>query len=367
MFGGSRFGLLASTSGISDVMAFNVAPPTSDLVFENVGVLPVMDSGETGRVGHSATLLTGNHDDSGKVLIIGGSTDYGDNENVDPGMYLWDPNTDTVEELADGPSVFLHQAVEDTNGTVVFSGGWSATDPEYVLPIRKIFSYDPMTQQSSVVGTSETDLIAHASARLGDEGVLICGGITYAEGNTFDVVPTCYLVSTAGNLQETEALPLGLMFPGMTTLADGSVLVTGGLVGSTSNLTYADTIEASSTAYRFHEGEWETTGSMANRRAMHSATLLPDGRVLIVGGVTSSKSPWANGGTAIACVEIFDPATNQFSQLETCDEDDEEGALPARTAFPMVATDSEFGTLVVGGIGTDDRPVEGALFMPTEQ
>lgn len=48
------------------------------------------------------------------------------------------------------------------------------------------------------------------------------------------------------------------------------------------------------------------TGPLVTPRADHTATLLQDGRVLIVGGV--------NGGVPVGAAEIYDPATGQFTE-----------------------------------------------------
>ena len=47
------------------------------------------------------------------------------------------------------------------------------------------------------------------------------------------------------------------------------------------------------------------TGNMTVARDSHTATLLPDGTVLIAGG--------DNSGTVLASTEIFDPATGTFT------------------------------------------------------
>src|ERR671926_361150 len=66
-----------------------------------------------------------------------------------------------------------------------------------------------------------------------------------------------------------------------TLLADGSVLV----VGSTER-TAATTAEV----YDPVAGTWRAVGSMSDGRFDHTMTLLPNGNVLVVGGRCDSKS-----------------------------------------------------------------------------
>jgi hypothetical protein len=55
--------------------------------------------------------------------------------------------------------------------------------------------------------------------------------------------------------------------------------------------------------------EFQATGDMGTQRAAHTATLLPNGKVLIAGGFNNS------GGLATA--ELFDPATGTFMATGT--------------------------------------------------
>jgi hypothetical protein len=56
------------------------------------------------------------------------------------------------------------------------------------------------------------------------------------------------------------------------------------------------------------KGRIVSIGTMNSQRFAHTSTLLPDGRVLIAGG--------QNGG-ALASVEVFDPAFNNFISTGT--------------------------------------------------
>jgi hypothetical protein len=65
-------------------------------------------------------------------------------------------------------------------------------------------------------------------------------------------------------------------------------------------------VSSASTAVAQTPGAFTPTGDMTAGRLLHTATLLPDGRVLITGGVTNSL----NSITATA--DLYDPATGMF-------------------------------------------------------
>jgi MYXO-CTERM domain-containing protein len=79
-----------------------------------------------------------------------------------------------------------------------------------------------------------------------------------------------------------------------TLLGDGRVLLVGG--------TLVDTSDTSTELFDTAAGASELGPALATARAQHTATLLRDGRVLVAGGNDSSP------GTELASVELFDPA-----------------------------------------------------------
>jgi len=109
-------------------------------------------------------------------------------------------------------------------------------------------------------------------------------------------------VSQTPNWQATGSMNVARQQHSATLLPDGKVLVAGGQG--------ADGILDSAELYDPDTGTWTLTGHMSTPRNGHTATSLADGRVLVTGGATSRKPP-DFGRTDSA--EIFDPATGKWS------------------------------------------------------
>jgi hypothetical protein len=93
-----------------------------------------------------------------------------------------------------------------------------------------------------------------------------------------------------------------------TLLADGRVLIAG---GSTLDARIGAFItESSAELYDPRTGTFTRTGDMTTPRTGHAATLLPDGRVLIAGGIITN----ANGTYAgLTSAELYDPRIGAFT------------------------------------------------------
>jgi hypothetical protein len=338
-----------------------------------------------GWMAHTATLITGNSDIAGQVVIAGGSPHFLSGgarsilggENASKQAFLFDPDTQTLTETdALSHKRYGHQAVSNHRGEVVVLGGMAQHDTSVVMA-EFIEIFDPSTRRWS----TRSDLLSagclfQGAARLGQQGVLVCGGINAQ----FEYTSLCQLVTPNGVLESADPLEQSLVWPHMVTLDDGRVLLTGGMVtdGMTFDNFYDLDLAASDRAWIYNAGTWREIGSMRNARAMHTSVTLPGGRVLIAGGV-SGIDPNAERldsnysgllfdyAGAIACAEIFDPETEEFTAVEPCGTGSAAATLPERTLLPAAASDPVYGALVAGGIGVDKgQSVDNViLFHPT--
>jgi hypothetical protein len=166
---------------------------------------------------------------------------------------------------------------------------------------------------------------SHTATRLPDGQVLIVGG--------------CSLSGCEGTLDSAELYqPAARRFvagPVMlrpraghtaTALPDGRVLVLGGYPAERSGPL------ASAEVYDPRRGEFVPAGIMSSGRGGHTATRLADGRVLIAGGI--------DGRSALSTAELFDPVTNTFRPA---------AALPAPRATHGAALLRDGRVLVAGG------------------
>ncbi len=85
-----------------------------------------------------------------------------------------------------------------------------------------------------------------------------------------------------------------------TLLPNGQVLVAGGFEFGVGTLAGAELYDPAT-------GMWRATGSMNTPRWVHTATLLPNGQVLVAGGIVELFS------TYTASAELYDPATGVWT------------------------------------------------------
>ena len=103
------------------------------------------------------------------------------------------------------------------------------------------------------------------------------------------------------NVFTDVAVPAGIFCSGHTVLPDGKVIVVGGHQSGEAGIKDAFMFDPTTRAFT-------RLPNMASARWYPSSTELSDGRVAVISGMITSNS-WAD------TPEVFDPATNTFSQL----------------------------------------------------
>jgi len=280
----------------------------------------------TARVFHTATLLP-----DGKVLVTGGRIDQSTDTNT---AELYDPTTGTWS-AAQSMNVIraVHTATLLANGKVLVAGGQD-TSP-LITPSAEI--YDPSADTWTPTGSMNVGRYQHTATLLTNGRVLVAGGLD----NSFNPTNSAEIFNPADGTWTTTA-PMDtaryVHAAVRTLLPDGKVLVCGG-GDSTSPF------DATPTAELFDpSGTWSpTTTFMTQPRYFHTATLLPDGRVLVAGGAGGAAQHYAVTATA----EIFDPTTGIWKKT---------GSLVTLRAMHAAAliklpagTRHRYRVLVVGG------------------
>ena len=143
--------------------------------------------------------------------------------------------------------------------------------------------------------------------------------------------------------------------PEAIALPDGRALVTGWRNAASGDDRCGETPAAGpcsltgSAIYDPDTDEWTPTSPMAQPRADHTLTLLPDGRVLAAGGelLLADRQAQASETIVLATTEIFDPSSNSWSPGP-----DLEDARMHHAAALL----RDGRVLFIGGVSIEDEP-----------
>ncbi len=100
----------------------------------------------------------------------------------------------------------------------------------------------------------------------------------------------------------------------------------------------------SAEVFHWREGEFEMTGRMAVSRFGHTSTLIPDGSVIVIGGITQLDG---QGEQPTDLIERYDYNDKKFTKL---------GRLRTARAYHTTTLLKDGRLLVVGGV----KKAEGA-------
>jgi hypothetical protein len=245
----------------------------------------------------TATLLP-----TGNILIAGGDQTGIFDTGAVSGAELYSPSAQTFTQTGSmidarvGHTATLLTSGPDI-GQVLIVGGENYADTE----LAKAEVYNPQTGIfSAAPGTPNYPRSMHTATLLQDGTILIAGGYTGCVGcGSSNLAPAEIYDPIQGVFTKVGSLITPRVQHTATLLQNGYVLI----VGGRDNNNYAT---ATAELYDPVGKDFVPTGSLNTARSAHSATLLPNGSVLIAGGMDSN-------GTPLNSAELYNPATGTFT------------------------------------------------------
>ena len=161
--------------------------------------------------------------------------------------------------------------------------------------------YDPSTGVWTTAGSLTTGRISHTATLLPNGKVLVAGGM-----NTSTVLNSTELYDPDSGWTATIVLNTARRLHTATLLTNGKVLVAGGSDDTSLNPNGINSAEL----YDPATGFWTNTTSLATGREEHTATLLANGKVLVAGGYDKTDG-------YLTSAELYNPATGGWSSAGT--------------------------------------------------
>jgi len=259
------------------------------------------------RTAFTATLLR-----DFRVLVVGGRTRrFADSPDGNPtaGVELFDPVSKRFSRAASlGTARSGHTATLLASGKVLVAGGNAGGTAEI---------YDAASNSWTVAAPLKYHRYDHAAVLIAGGKVLVTGGNPYPligigphgsapaqfPAEVYDPASDVWSVTAKPAFDRPE-------YPTATLLRDGRVVVVGG------QYMYNSLDEASETSeiYDPISNTWSATTpeTRAGARQYHTATLLADGRVLVAGGFRDGKP--------IAWSGLYDPTSNSWITVANMNE-----------------------------------------------
>ena len=174
--------------------------------------------------------------------------------------------------------------------------------------------------------------------------VLVAGGRGPQDASGNECLASANLYDpTRGTFAPTGSLGTKRAYHTATLLPNGLVLIAGGSDGSTG-------VRATAELYDPSRGTFTATGSMSAPRFVHSATLLPNGLVLIAGGYNDSVR-------TVATAELYDPSRGTFNAT---------GSLNTKRFYHTATLLPNGLVLMAGGVGASGSPSSAELYDPSQ-
>ena len=213
---------------------------------------------------------------------------------------LYDPLTGVISPVVQPMQVARerHIALRLANGKILIAGGYN----NHYLKSAEL--YNPANGMFTATGDLFSTRGDSTAVILPNGEALVAGGYngTYLKtAETYN--PTTEIFSFV-----TSPMTIARQNPGMVLMADGNVLITGGFSGSF--LANAEVFDSLSRTFA-------ATGVMRVSRTGHTSTLLADGKVLITGGCNNSQTSENVCNNFLDSAEVYDPATKSFTQINS--------------------------------------------------
>jgi Galactose oxidase, central domain/Kelch motif len=195
----------------------------------------------------------------------------------------WTATGDMIEGLTHHTATLLQ------DGKVLVAGGLGG-----FLYRASAELYDPVNGTWTATGSMRVARGHHTATLLRSGKVLVSGGddggggAALASAELYDPVNGTWTVT--GSMRVARGHHTATLLP------SGKVLVSGGDGADSGNVNPLDSAEL----YDPSSGTWTATGRMIQKRLDYTATLLPSGKVLVVGGGDE-------GGEALNSAELYDP------------------------------------------------------------
>jgi hypothetical protein len=251
------------------------------------------------RSGHSATLLQ-----NGKVLVAtGGPGTPGPGVPHPLAAEVYDPATDSWSLTGDSDGRYSPAVTLLPNGKVLLAGGAVSGG----AALAGTMLYDPATNSWATGANMATVRYGLAGVLLPDGRVLVAGGTIDAQGvGSPPLYSSTEIYNPATNSWSAGPdMVTGHAYSTMTVLADGKVLLAGGLFRQASGTppAYQDIPSNDAEIYDPVANTWTAVAAMHSVRYNHAMTMLHNGKVLVSGGDYGPP----------ASAELYDPATQTWT------------------------------------------------------
>ena len=192
-----------------------------------------------------------------------------------------------------------HAAIQLNDGNILVSGGYTLTDGN---GSNQVEIFDISKQKWNTAAPMKKGRAIHNLIKLNDGSILAVGGFSEV---TCEILNKNYSAwSFTDSLKKRR-----YNGQSVTLMQDGNVLLAGGYYFL--RTTNRDTAWKECELYNYLKKEWTVVKDLNIGRYDHTATLLKDGKILVTGGTLHQ-----NGVQLINSCEIYDPKTNEWTFAE---------------------------------------------------